>query len=126
MIVLKNSVQRAIVRGQPRHLSPTQARQAIACLNGPVDELSQSEALDVLGLARRTGFLSSDQTQAATAACVSILSRTPPPMVRLEGARFLSHSKDAESTGALRLLLNDPAPNIREAAMQGLGDRRPL
>jgi len=53
---------------------------------------------------------------------VSVLARTPPPMVRLEGARFLSHSKDSKGIGALRLLRNDPAPKIREAALYSLAE----
>ena len=122
MIILKNSVQRSIMRGQPMRFSPVQTRQAIACLNGPVDELSQSEALDVLTMARRSGFLSPAQIREVTEVCVSVLARTPPPMVRLEGARFLSHSKDPKGIGALRLLRNDPAPKIREAALYSLAE----
>lgn len=103
-------------------LSPAQARQAIACLNGPVDELSQSEALDVLAMAQRSGSLPSAQTREATEVCVSVLSRTPPPLVRLEGARFLSHSRNPAGIGALRRLLDDPVPKIREAATRSLAE----
>ena len=124
MIILKNSVQRPIMRGQPMRFSLAQSRQAIACLNGPIDELSQSEALDVLTMARRSGFLSAAQTHEATQVCVSVLARTPPPMVRLEGARFLSHSKDSKGIGALRLLRNDPVPKIRKAALDSLAEGR--
>ncbi len=122
MIILKNSLQRSIMQGKPTRLSPTQVHQAIACLNGPVEELSQSEALDVLTMARRSGSLSSAQTREATEVCLSVLSRIPPPLVRLEGARFLSHSKDPADIGALRHLLDDPNPKIRDAATRGLAE----
>ena len=123
MMLIRNGLLRSITRRQPVYLSPAQARQALACLNGPGDELSRSEALDVLNMARQAGSLSPAQTQEATEVCVSVLDRTPPPMVRLEGARFLSHSKYPAGVGALRILLNDPVPKIRDAAIRSLAER---
>ena len=106
-------------------LSPAQDRLLITCLNGPVDESSQSEALDALALAQRAGFLTLPQVQTAEETCLSVLSRMPPPMVRLEGARFLAHKKDPKSIAALRRLLNDPVPKIRDSAKLGLTEIRP-
>ncbi len=124
MMILRNDFRLSIARRQRMRLSPSQARRLIACLNGPVDELSQSEALDALTLAQRAGFLSPAQAHEAVGTCLAVLSRTPPPMVRLEGARFLSHSKDPRGIAALRLLLNDPIPKIRDAAKQSLAKGR--
>lgn len=122
VLILRNDLLRSIGRRQPMRLSPAQERLLIDCLKGPVDERSQSEALDVLTLAQRARVLSPTQVDNAIDACLTILSRTPPPMVRLEGARFLWHSKTPRGIAALRLLLNDPAPKIRDAAKQGLAE----
>lgn len=125
MIIVRNDILRSMERRQPMRLSPAKERLLIDCLRGPGDELSQSEALDALMLAQQAGYLSPPQVQEADEACLSLLRRMPPPMVRLEGARFLSHKKDSRSIAALRLLLNDPNPKIQDAAKQGLTEIHP-
>lgn len=120
LIILRNDLLSSIGRQQPMNFTLAQERLVFDCLHGPVDERSQSEALDVLKLAIRAGFLTAPQTHEANEACFSILSRTPPPMVRLEAARFLDYSKDPRRIAALDILQNDPDPKIQTAAEKGL------
>ena len=120
VMVVRNDLLASMKRRQPRSLSPAQERLLTDCLQGPTDERSQSEALDALILAQRAGVLTPKQSQNALEECLTLLSRKPPYMVRLEGARFLSHSKSPKRIPSLRLLLNDPDPKIRAAAEQGL------
>lgn len=103
------------------NFTPAQERLVFDCLHGPEDERSQSEALDVLKLAARAGFLTAAQTHEANEACFSVLSRTPQPMVRLQAARFLNYSKDPRRIAALRILRHDPDPKIQASAKKGLG-----
>jgi hypothetical protein len=125
LIILRNDLLGSTRQQQPRKLSPAQDRLVIDCLQGPVDESSQSEALDVLKLAARAGFLTPSQTHEANEECFSILRRTPPPMVRLEAARFLGYSKDPRRIAALDILRNDPDPKIQGAAKKGLTKIKP-
>ena len=118
VMIVRNSILRSMTRHEPIRLSAAQDRLLSDCLNGPVDERSQSEALDVLLLAQRAGGLSPAEARIAEEECVNVLSRTPAPMVRLEGARFLAHSKSPRAIAALRRLQNDPISKIRDAANQ--------
>ena len=117
ILILRNDLRQALAAHQPCAISPSQNLLLLDSLNGPADDLLQSEALDVLGLAARAHALSPMQSRAAVTSALAILSGTPGPMVRLEGARFLSHTGDARGLPTLGRLAQDPSPRIREAAL---------
>ncbi len=117
-------IRRGLILHPGERLSPAQSRRLVRIIGAPVNEQSQSEALDVLGLAQRAHALSPSQSQAAQAATLSVLQTSPGPMVRLESARFLGHIGGAASVPALTVLLDDPDPKVQAAARQALTRRQ--
>ena len=101
-------------------LTLAQSATLVRMVNSPVNDLSQSEALDVLSLAQRADALSPAQVQQAQQATLRVLSRTPGAMVRLEGARFLGHLGNPQGASALTVLGHDDDPKVRQAAGQAL------
>ena len=105
-------------------LSRAQHSRLVAIVGSPVNEQSQSEALDVLSLAHRAHLLSPPQSAQAQDAALAVLQTSPGPMVRLESARLLGHLGSAASVPALTLLLADPDPKVQDAARQALARSR--
>ncbi len=113
-------IRRGLLQHPHSPLPAAQVAQLNALVVRPTEEQSQSEALDVLGLAQRAHALSAAQAQDAQTATLLALSRNPAPMVRLEGARLLGHLGLSGSTPALTLLQQDADPKIRQAAGEAL------
>ncbi|MGI4790675.1 MAG: hypothetical protein ACRYFS_17715 [Janthinobacterium lividum] len=101
-------------------LSTTQISQMVTLVNSPVDDVSQSEALDVLSLAQRANELSSAQIRTAQDATLLVLTHSPGMMVRLESARFLGHLGGTRGVFALTALQSDLDPRVRQAAHDSL------
>ncbi len=101
-------------------LSLTQGRRLVGFVGSPINEESQSEALDVLGLALRAGALSAPQARDANTAALEVLRGSPAPMVRLESARLLGHLKTLADAPVLAALQHDSDPKVRQAAEEGL------
>ncbi len=101
-------------------LSAGQAAALVASVAGPPDDQAQSEALDVLGLAKRANALSPEQVQKALAATLSVLRGSPGPMTRLESARLLGHLRDTHGAPALNALGRDGDPKVQSAAREAL------
>ena len=120
VMIVRDKVLHSMIARRPWKLSSAQEDLLIGCLNGATDERSQSEALDAYSLAARAGYLSPAQADRAIMACLKLLDRMPPPMVRLEGARFLGSAKASRGIPALQRLQSDPLPKVRVAARQGL------
>ena len=106
------------------HVSAAQAALLLGILSGPADDMTQSEALDVLGIAKRRHALSPAQEQAGLTATLAILGRSPGPMVRLESARLLGHLGNAGALPALRTLEADSDPKVQKAAAAALAQMR--
>ena len=124
--VSDHSVSNALLirRGLLEHpgiaLSRAQSGLLVTMIGAPVNDQSQSEALDVLSLAQRNNALPTLQARSAQAATLLVLRSSPGPMVRLESARFLGHLGDADSVPALTLLQQDSEPKVRQAAAEAL------
>lgn len=101
-------------------VSAAQEAMLLGILSGPTDDIAQSEALDVIGIAKRMNALSTAQQQGAAPAVLKLLRRMPGPMVRLESARLLGHLEDAQAAPALRILQADADPKVQEAAKNAL------
>ena len=114
-----------VVRGQLlmhriSEVSADQQTLLLGILSGPADDMTQSEALDVLGIAERMHALSPAQEKEGLQAAMRILRRRPGPMVRLESARLLGHLATSSSIPALTALQGDSDPKVREAAEEAL------
>ena len=110
-----------LLRSPHSKLTLTQSNLLTGLINSPVNDLSQSEALDVLNMAQRANALSPGQVRDAQEATFAVLNQSPGPMVRLESARFLGHlgnkgARDGRGKAALTLLEGDTDPKIRQAA----------
>lgn len=103
-----------------RQFSLVQSRRLVGIAAGPINDQSQSEALDVLSLAQRAHALSPPQVRDAEGAALQALRGTPGPMVRLESARLLGHLGNPADAPALSTLQEDPDPKVREAAGEAL------
>lgn len=101
-------------------LSVAQSAGLVRLINSPINDQSQSEALDVLSLALRANDLPPEQARQAQQATLRLLEHSPGPMVRLESARFLGHLGGSRGTDALRSLQNDADPKVRQAAGEAL------
>jgi hypothetical protein len=118
------TIRRLILMHQVTKLSAGQSASLIGLIASPRDDQSQSEALDVLGLAQRADALSADQAQKALAATLRVLGHTPGPMVRLESARLLGHLGNPSSIPALLTLQRDSDPKVQSAAGDALAQVR--
>lgn len=118
-----------IMRGQllmhrlPK-ISAGQEAMLTGILSGPADDMTQSEALDVLGIAKRMHALSPAQEKEDAVSALKILRRSPGPMVRLESARLLGHLGNAAALPALLALQEDHDPKVQEAAEEALAQMR--
>ena len=114
-----------IVRGQivmrrVPQISADQEALLLGILSGPADDMAQSEALDVLGIAERMNALSPAQKKDGSKATLELLRRSPGPMVRLESARLLGHLGGASALPALLALQADSDPKVQQAAKRAL------
>ena len=114
------TVRRDLILHPGVKLSRAQHSRLVTIVGSPINEQSQSEALDVLSLAHRAHLLSPPQSAQAQDAALAVLQTSPGPMVRLESARLLGHLGSAASVPALTLLLADPDPKVQDAARQAL------
>ncbi len=114
------TIRRLLLLHQVTKLSAGQSAALIGLIASPVDDQSQSEALDVLGLAQRANALPAAQAQQALAATLRGLGRNPGPMVRLESARLLGHLGSPSSIPALLALQRDSDPKVQSAAGDAL------
>lgn len=117
-------IRRGLILHPGVKLSPAQSGTLVQIVGGPVNEQSQSEALDVLSLAQRARALSPPQSQQAQDAALRVLQTSPGPMVRLESARLLGHIGGSGGVSALTALSLDGDPKIQEAARQALARRQ--
>ncbi len=115
-------IRRDLLRHPGVTLSSAQGRRLVELVGSPRNDQSQSEALDVLGLAQRARALSAVQAQDAETAALGVLRGSPGPMVRLESARLLGHLGNPAGAGALAALQQDPDPKVRQAAAEALAD----
>ncbi len=113
-------LRRDLLMHPGRKFSPAQSRRLIAIAAGPINDQSQSEALDVLSLAQRAHALSPPQEYQAEGAALQALRVAPGPMVRLESARLLGHLGHPAGAPALSALQGDSDPKVREAAGEAL------
>ena len=113
-------IRRGLLLHPGAKLSPAHHGQLVAIVGSPINDQSQSEALDVLSLAHRAHALSASQSASAQDAALAVLKTSPGPMVRLESARLLGHLGSAASIPALTLLLSDADPKVQDAARQAL------
>ena len=113
-------IRRDLLLHPGRTLNPAQGRRLVGLVSSPVNDQSQSEALDVLGLAQRAHALPAPQARDAEAAALQVLRDSPGPMVRLESARFFGHLGSPADTAALTALQQDSDPKVREAAGDAL------
>jgi hypothetical protein len=114
------TIRRLILLHQVTKLSAGQSAALIGLVASPRDDRSQSEALDVLGLAQRANALPAAQAQKALAATLLVLGGSPGPMVRLESARLLGHLGNPSSIPALLALQRDSDPKVQSAASDAL------
>lgn len=117
-------IRRSLILHPGVKLTPVQHRRLVAIVSSPVNEQSQSEALDVLCLAHRGHTLSPPQSAQAQDAALAVLKTSPGPMVRLESVRLLGHLGSVRNIPALTLLLNDPDPKVHEATKEALARSR--
>lgn len=120
LLVIRNGLRRRVPV-----LSEADARRLIATARGPAPEMLQTEALTVLGLAERRSMLKPGQHQQALEAALLVMAHQPPRRVRLIGARFLGHARDPRAVSSLQPLLQDPDPEVREAAAASLTEIKP-
>ena len=113
-------IRRFLLLHRRPKLSLGQSEALVASVGSPVDDQSQSEALDVLSLALRAHALSTAQAQAAQSAAIQVLRCSPGPMVRLESARLLGHLAAPGGIPALLILQRDSDPKIQSAARTAL------
>ena len=113
-------IRRDLLRHPGVALSPDQCRTLVGYVGSPVNEQSQSEALDVLSMANRARALSAAQARDAEEAALQVLGGSPGPMVRLEAARLLGHLGSAAGIPALTALRQDGDPKVRQAATEAL------
>ena len=113
-------LRRDLMMHPGRKFSPDQSRRLVGIAAGPINDQSQSEALDVLSLAQRAHALSPSQEHEAKEAALQALRGSPGPMVRLESARLLGHLGHPADAPALSALQADPDPKVREAAGEAL------
>ena len=113
-------IRRSLILHPGVKLTPVQHSRLVAIVSSPVNEQSQSEALDVLCLAHRGHTLSPPQSAQAQDAALAVLKTSPGPMVRLESARLLGHLGSARNIPALTLLAKDADPKVQDAARQAL------
>lgn len=113
-------IRRDLLRHPGMTLSPAQSRTLVGYVGSPVNEQSQSEALDVLSLAGRARALSAAQVRDAEEAALQVLGGSPGPMVRLEAARLLGHLGSSTGVPALTALQKDSDPKVRQAAAEAL------
>ena len=113
-------IRRELLRHPGLALSPAQCRTLVGYVGSPVNEQSQSEALDVLSMADRARALSAAQARDAEEAALQVLGSSPGPMVRLEAARLLGHLGSAAGVPALTALQQDGDPKVRQAAGEAL------
>lgn len=113
-------IRHELLRHPGMTLSPAQSRTLVGYVGSPVNEQSQSEALDVLSLAGRARALSVAQVQDAEEAALQVLGGSPGPMVRLEAARLLGHLGSLTGVPALTALQKDNDPKVRLAAAEAL------
>ena len=109
-------LRRDLLMHPGRKFSLLQSRRLVGIAAGPVNDQSQSEALDVLSLAQRAHALSPLQEHEAEGAALQALRGSPGPMVRLESVRLLSHLGNSADAPALSALSGDSDPKVREAA----------
>jgi hypothetical protein len=109
-------VRQSLLLHPQSKLTLAQSTLLVSLINNPVNELSQSEALDVLSLAQRANALSPMQAQKAEDATLLVLRSSPGAMVRLESARFLGHLGNTGSIPALTTLGRDSDPKVQSAA----------
>ena len=114
------AVRRYLLMHSASKLTVNQGAALVASVTGPADDQAQSEALDVLSLAKRANALSAGQAKQARNAALSVLQHSPGPMVRLESARLLGHLGDHDGIPALLVLQQDSDPKVRQAAGQAL------
>ncbi len=114
------AIRRSFLLHPGASLLPAQGRRLVEIVRGPVNEQSQSEALDVLGLTLRAHALSAAQSRQAQDAALAVLQTNPGPMVRLESARLLGHLGGPAVRPALTTLSADPDPKVQNAARRGL------
>ena len=114
------TVRRDLLMHPGVKLSPAHQGQLVAIVGSPVNDQSQSEALDVLSLAQRAHALSAAQSAQAQDAALAVLKTSPGPMVRLESARLLGHLGGGASIPALTRLLGDADPKVQDAAREAL------
>lgn len=113
-------LRRDLLMHPGRKFSLAQSRRLVSIAAGPINEESQSEALDVLGLAQQAHALSPPQMREAEEAALQALRGSPAPMVRLESARLLGHLDNPADIPALSALQEDRDPKVREAASEAL------
>ena len=113
-------LRRSLLVYPGRKLTPAQSGRLIAIAAGPINDQSQSEALDVLSLAQRANALSPLQVRDAEGAALQALRGSPGLMVRLESARLLGHLGSPANVPALLALQGDSDPKVRQAAGEAL------
>ena len=113
-------LRRDLLMHPGRQFSPAQSRRLVGIAAGPINDQSQSEAVDVLSLAQRAHALSPSQEHEAEEAALQALRGSPGPMVRLESARLLGHLGHPADAPALSALQADLDPKVREAAGEAL------
>ena len=113
-------LRRSLLVSPGRKFTPAQSGRLVSIAAGPMNDQSQSEALDVLSLAQRAHALSPLQGRDAEGAALQALRGSPGPMVRLESARLLGHLGNPADAPALSALQGDGDPKVRQAAGEAL------
>lgn len=113
-------LRRSLLVYPGRKFTSAQSGRLVGIAAGPMNDESQSEALDVLSLAQRAHALSPLQVRAAEGAALQALRGSPGPMVRLESARLLGHLGNPADAPALTALQGDGDPKVRQAAGEAL------